>query len=292
MNLSEVNVDGLIFYRNGSFRSLGFVGDKKDALLTFIETENFISILRQKLNITAGITTPELAELIPDHIGVMCHFSPKRAFYECHSWLCNETTFYKFEKGIRISQTAKVHPTAIIEDGATIGEEAHIEAYVVVGRGVRIGDRSIIRSGSKIGGEGFEFKRWNDKIYPVPHTGTVVIGADVEVQHNCVIDRSVFGGETFIGDFTKIDNMVHVAHNCSIGCRCLIAASAVISGSVVIGDDVWVGPGAVISNGITIGSRAQIVIGSVVIKSVLPDLRAVGRAIGHTSEALEIKTQT
>jgi UDP-3-O-[3-hydroxymyristoyl] glucosamine N-acyltransferase len=72
----------------------------------------------------------------------------------------------------------------------------------------------------------------------------------------------------------------------------LIAASAVISGSVVIGDDVWVGPGAVISNGITIGSRAQIVIGSVVIKSVLPDLRAVGRAIGHTSEALEIKTQT
>jgi len=292
MNLSEVIVDGLICYRNGIFRNLGFVGDAKEALLTFIESENFLPILKQKLNVSAVITTPELAELIPDHIAVACHCAPRRAFYECHSWLYNETTFYKFEEGIRISQTAKVHPTAIIEEGAEICEKAHIEAYVVVGRGVRIGDRSIIRSGSIIGGEGFEFKRWNEKICSVPHTGTVVIGSDVEVQHNCVIDRSVFGGQTRIGDFTKIDNMVHVAHNCSIGCRCLIAASAVISGSVVIGDDVWVGPGAVISNGITIGSRAQIAIGSIIIKSLLPDLRAVGRAIGHISEALETKTQT
>jgi UDP-3-O-[3-hydroxymyristoyl] glucosamine N-acyltransferase len=163
----------------------------------------------------------------------------------------------------------------VVEPNATILER------------VAIGEDTIVRAGAVLGSEGFEFKgpamrqgraaraEWDygTTNVAVPHAGSVEIGARVEIQANSTVDRSLFRLPTRIGDDTKIDNLVHVAHSVRIGARCLIAAGATLAGSVVVGDEVWIGPHAVISSGVRLGDRAAIVIGSTITKDVAPGER-------------------
>ena len=102
------------------------------------------------------------------------------------------------------------------------------------------------------------------------------------MQANSAISRSIFGGFTQLGEETKLDNLVHVAHNVTIGRRCFLAACAMIAGSVIVGDDVWIGPGASISSGITIGDGANVTIGAVVTRNVPAGAHVSGNfAIDH-----------
>jgi len=145
-----------------------------------------------------------------------------------------------------------------------------------------IGDEVILRAGSVIGAQGFEFKRIGESILPVAHAGGVRLSDRVEIQANSCVDRSIFGGFTEIGEDTKLDNFVHVAHNVKIGKRCLLAAHAMIAGSVTIGDDVWIGPSAAVSSEITIGDGAYVTLGSVVTRDVAAGQRVTGNfAIDH-----------
>ena len=127
-----------------------------------------------------------------------------------------------------------------------------------------------------IGSQGFGFERDADQ-HPVrlPHIGGVKLGADVEVGAHSCIDKGTVG-DTVIGDRVKIDNLVHIAHNVTVGDDTLIAASAMIAGSVTIGERVWIGPGAVVSNGVTIGDDAKVSLGAVVVKDVLPGETVTG----------------
>jgi UDP-3-O-[3-hydroxymyristoyl] glucosamine N-acyltransferase len=104
----------------------------------------------------------------------------------------------------------------------------------------------------------------------------------VELQANCCISKSVFGGFTEIGEDSKFDNMVHIAHNVKMGKRCFAAACAMIAGSVTIGDDVWIGPAAAITSEVDIGDKASITVGSVVSRNVAPGQKVTGNfAIDH-----------
>ncbi len=148
-----------------------------------------------------------------------------------------------------------------------IGRRTVIEPHVTVLPHSIVDDDVILRAGCVIGMQGFEFKRLGGEILPVAHAGGVRLHDRVEVQANSVVDRSVFGGFTEVGEDSKIDNLVHIAHNVKIGKRSLLAANAMIAGSVVIGDDVWIGPSASISSEITIGDRAFVTLGSVVTRT-------------------------
>jgi UDP-3-O-[3-hydroxymyristoyl] glucosamine N-acyltransferase len=122
-----------------------------------------------------------------------------------------------------------------------------------------------------IGGDGFGFWRMKSgELRKFPQIGGIVIEDNVEIHNHVSIDRGALG-DTVIGEGTKIDNFVHVAHNVTIGKNCAIVAHAMIGGSVVIGDESWIGPSASILNGVKIGKNCVIGMGAVVVKDVPDD---------------------
>ena len=130
-----------------------------------------------------------------------------------------------------------------------------------------VGDNVIIHSGTVIGSDGFGFVTENDVHHKIPQTGNVIIGNEVEIGANCAIDRATID-KTIIGDGTKIDNLVHIAHNVKIGKGCLLAAEVGIAGSVEIGDYcVFAGHSAVAPH-VKLGSRSILAAKTGVTKSL------------------------
>lgn len=171
--------------------------------------------------------------------------------------------FVKHEVGI--------HPTAVIEEGAKIGKNCYIGPHVVIHSCVEVGDNVRIKAGAVIGNEGFGFER-DEKgdLFRFPQLGRVIIADGVEVGSNTTIDRGALS-DTVIGRNTKINNLVHIAHNVRIGANVAITAQVDISGSSVIGGDVWIGPGSTIRDHVTIGDNAYVGIGSNVVKDIPED---------------------
>lgn len=186
-----------------------------------------------------------------------------------------------------VALTAYIGPHVQIGEGAHVGAFTRIEAGVVVGAnvtigdncvlhpnvvlydGVTIGNRVILHAAVCIGADGFGYVRHDQGYHKFPQIGTVVIEDDVELGAHTCVDRAALG-RTRIGRGTKLDNMVHVGHNCDIGERVVIAAQTGISGSVVIEDDAVIG-GQVgfgdhtrVQKGAVIGSKAGILPGKIV----------------------------
>lgn len=156
-----------------------------------------------------------------------------------------------------------------IGDNVTIGSDCVIHPNVVIYDNATIGNRVILHAGVVIGADGFGYVRDDQSHHKFPQIGTVVIEDDVELGANTCVDRAALG-RTRIGRGTKIDNMVHVGHNCDIGERVVIAAQTGISGSVIIEDDCVIG-GQVgfgdhirVQSGAVIGSKAGILPGKIV----------------------------
>ena len=193
-----------------------------------------------------------------------------------------------------------IHPTAIIHPDAVIGKNVSIGAYSVIGR-ARIGDNSVldsyvriyddvvlghdcvIKSGAVIGGEGFGFEKDEDgNRFRFPQIGSLIIGNFVEVGANSCIDRGALA-DTVIGDYTKINNLCHIAHNNVIGNNVCITGCVNISGSNIIDDDVWIAPNSSVRGWVHIGKGATIGMGAVVLK----DVPAYETWVGNPAKKLE-----
>lgn len=167
-----------------------------------------------------------------------------------------------------VAASAHVGPYTVIGAGAVIGEGVEIRAHVVIGRGVTIGRGSLIKSHAVIGEEGFGMDKDADgNNIRIPHVGSVRIADHVEVGNFTTVCSGTIA-PTIVGDYTKIDDHVHVAHNCRIGRNVIITACAEISGSVVIEDDTWIGPNASVIQGLTLGEHSLLGIGAVAVKSI------------------------
>ena len=169
----------------------------------------------------------------------------------------------------RIGANTRLEAGAVIGANVTIGRECVIHPNVVLYDGVALGDRVILHAGVCIGADGFGYVRDEMGYHKFPQIGTVVIEDDVELGAHTCVDRAALG-RTRIGKGTKLDNMVHVGHNCDIGERVVIAAQTGISGSVTIEDDAVIG-GQVgfgdhtrVQSGAVIGSKAGILPGKIV----------------------------
>ncbi|HXT64748.1 MAG TPA: UDP-3-O-(3-hydroxymyristoyl)glucosamine N-acyltransferase [Pyrinomonadaceae bacterium] len=169
----------------------------------------------------------------------------------------------------RVGSGTQIRAGAKIGDDVTIGTDCVIHPNVFLEDGVTIGDRVILHAGVVIGEDGFGYVRGDMGYHKFPQIGTVVIEDDVEIGANTTIDRGALG-RTRIGKGTKLDNMVHVGHNCDIGERVVIAAQTGISGSVTIEDDCVIG-GQVgfgdhihVQSGAVIGSKAGVLPGKIV----------------------------
>lgn len=220
--------------------------------------------------------------------------NPKLAFARAAEWLLPPALI---ATGIHptaiISPTAEfgngvaVGPYAVIEDGAKVGEKTEIGAFCFVGRAATLGERCrlyprvtlyagahlasrvIVHSGAVIGSDGFGYVESAGKRWKFPQVGEVEIQNDVEIGANTTIDRGSLE-RTEIGAGSKLDNLVHIAHNVRIGENTVIAAQTGISGSVVIGRDVAFGGQAGlgdhcrIEDGAVIGAQAGVPPGKIV----------------------------
>lgn len=170
----------------------------------------------------------------------------------------------------KISPLASIGPFSIISEGVEIGEDSVLYGHVTVYPNCKIGARVVIKSGTVIGGEGFGYvaDEHGGRIQ-FPHIGRVVIEDDVEIGANTCIDRGALG-DTLIKQGAKIDNLVHVAHNVTIGRNCCVICLVGIGGSVEIGDNSWIGISASIKNQKKIGKNVTVGMGAVVTKDI-PD---------------------
>src|ERR1700687_1454789 len=135
-------------------------------------------------------------------------------------------------------------------------DDCLLHANVTIYDNVTIGNRAILHSGCVLGADGFGFVRAGDRYEKFPQIGRVKVGDDVEIGANSCVDRAALG-VTVIGDGSKLDNMVHIGHNCRIGRNVVIAAQTGLSGGVVVEDD------AVIGGQVGIGDKARIESGAV-----------------------------
>jgi UDP-3-O-[3-hydroxymyristoyl] glucosamine N-acyltransferase len=177
--------------------------------------------------------------------------------------------------GAAVAADATIGPLCVIEAGASVGARAHLQARVFVGRGARVGEdcwlmpgstvaaecvlgnRVRLQPGAVVGSDGFGYEFVDGRHERVPQVGNVVIGDDVEIGANTTIDRARFSS-TVVGEGTKIDNLVQVAHNVVIGCHCLICAQAGISGSTVLEDHVVLGGQAGLVGHIRLGPGSKV----------------------------------
>ena len=171
--------------------------------------------------------------------------------------------------GSTIGDGTHLRAGAKIGDNVTIGRNCVLHPNVFVEDGCTIGDNVILHTGVVIGADGFGYVRDISEYIKFPQIGTVVIEDNVEIGVNTCVDRAALG-ETRIGEGTKIDNLVQIAHNVRIGKRVVIAAQTGISGSTVIEDDcviggqVGMGDHARVQSGAIIGSQAGVLPGKIV----------------------------
>jgi len=169
----------------------------------------------------------------------------------------------------RVGPYTRLEAGVVLGANVSVGDDCVLQPNVVLYDGVSIGNRVILHAGVCLGADGFGYVRHDLGYQKFPQIGTVVIEDDVEIGAHTTVDRAALG-RTRIGRGTKLDNLVHVGHNCDIGERVVIAAQTGISGSVVIEDDAVIG-GQVgfgdhtrVMSGAVIGSKAGILQGKIV----------------------------
>jgi UDP-3-O-[3-hydroxymyristoyl] glucosamine N-acyltransferase len=157
----------------------------------------------------------------------------------------------------RIGDDTLIGAHCVIGDDATLGARCQLRAQVTLYPGVVLGERVIVHSGARIGTDGFGYVFREGAHNKIPHVGRCVIEDDVEIGANTTIDRGSID-DTVVGRGTKIDNLVHIAHNVRIGEKCLIMAQVGIAGSVIVGDGAILAGQAGISGHLTIGAGARL----------------------------------
>ena len=265
------------------------LGEAQSGDLSFLANPRLESLLD---------TTKAAAVLVPKDFGhngitVIRVEHPYRAF---------ATVLKVFEKEVLLHPIG-LHPSAAVSEGATLGNNVGIDAFVrveagseigddvvlysgvYVGKGAKIGkgsiiypnatirervvigERCIIHSNAAIGSDGFGFTIVDGVHLKIPQVGTVILGDDVEIGSNSAVDRSTTG-PTSIGDGTKIDNLVQIGHNVTIGKHCVVSGGTGIAGSTKIGNNVMIGGQVGIRGHLEIGDNVMIGAGTGVTKSV------------------------
>jgi len=185
-------------------------------------------------------------------------------------------------RNVKIGANVTIGEYCVVGDDVMIGDHTELRHHVVIGRNVKIGKSCLVRSHSVVGEEGFGMEKdEKGRNFRIPHIGGVIIGNNVEIGALTTVCSGTIE-PTSIADFVKIDDHVHIAHNCRIGTNTVVIACAEISGSVSIGKDAWFAPNCSVLNGVSIDDNAIIGIGAVVIK----DCDAGGVYVGSPARLL------
>jgi len=266
--------------------------------LSFMQSPKYLAQFTATL---AGIclTTEKFAAKAPAHVAVLVTPAPYRAFVavaqKLYPGAMRPSSLFeasgvspsalvhpsaRLESGVTIDPAAVIGPRAeigagtVIAPGAVIGPDVRIGRGCAIGAGATIvhaliGDRVIVHAGVRIGQDGFGYLPGAAGHGKVPQVGRVIIQDGVEIGANSTVDRGAIR-DTVIGEGSKIDNLVQIAHNVEIGRHCVLAAYTGISGSCSIGDYVMMGGRVGVTDNITIGAGAMIAAGSGVMSNIPP----------------------
>jgi len=268
--------------------------------LVFIESARNVAL--DTLGLCSAVIGPaDLAEHLPHGPVHLAARSPRHAFQDIALALfagsigdavaiADPAAALRPPSGAIVSPSARLEDGVVLAPGAVIGDDVEIGTGTIIGanaviaRGCRIGrngrigpgvsvqyallgDRVQILPGAAIGQDGFGYVPRADGLRKMPQLGRVVIQDDVEIGANTSVDRGTLG-DTVIGQGTKIDNLVQVAHNVRIGMHTVIAGHCGISGSVTIGDQCMLGGGVGVADQIVIGDRVQVAGGAGVMDNI------------------------
>src|SRR6266540_4241787 len=165
--------------------------------------------------------------------------------------------FVTLDDRASIGRGTTLYPNVFVGEGSVIGEDCVIYPNVTIRERVTIGNRVIIHPGTVIGSDGFGYIQEGGRHHKIPQVGTVVIEDDVELGANVTVDRATFG-QTVVKRGTKVDNLVQIAHNVTVGEDCILVAQSGIAGSSSLGHHVVMGGQAGIGDHLTIGAMTMI----------------------------------
>jgi UDP-3-O-[3-hydroxymyristoyl] glucosamine N-acyltransferase len=186
-----------------------------------------------------------------------------------------------------IGSRCVIHPGVFIGRGTTIGDDCEFWPNVVIRDGCRVGNRVIIHSCSVIGADGFGYYFDQGRHNKIPHIGGVILGDDVEIGACTCVDRSKFGA-TIVGEGTKIDNQVQIAHNCRVGRHVVFTGQSGIGGSTRVGDGCVFGGRAIALDNVNVADRVTLAADAVADKDIPPGLLVSGNpAQDHRDELRE-----
>ena len=238
------------------------------------------------------ITTAEIAEVYDGKAHMLVHKDPMAAFVQLMEWFYPQSQQPSGRHPSAVCHPeAKIHATAWIDANAVIAKGAQIAADVCIGAGCyvgesvvigqgsklhaqvtiyhdcHIGERCIIHSGARIGSDGFGYVDTKPGWKKIPHIGRVVLGDEVEIGANTCIDRGMLD-DTIIHKGTKMDNLIHIAHNVVIGENSALAGQSGIAGSTTIGKNFRLGGGSGINGQITITDNVIVGGGTNIISAI------------------------
>ncbi len=167
----------------------------------------------------------------------------------------------------RVATSAELREFVSVGAGAVIGDDCVLHPRVVVHHGCVVGQRCILHAGAVIGSDGFGNAWAGDHWEKIPQIGRAVLGDDVEIGANTTIDRGALA-DTVIERGVRLDNLIHIAHNCRVGAHTAMAACVGVAGSTHIGANCMIGGAAMISGHLTIGDRVHVSGGTLVAKNI------------------------
>lgn len=188
-------------------------------------------------------------------------------------------------RNVSVGSGSIISPGCVIGENSVIGQNTRLDGCVVVYHDCKIGSNCIIQANTTIGSTGFGYCFIDGQHRLIPHNGSVVIEDCVEMGAGCTVDRAKFGN-TVIGAGTKMDNIVHIAHNVTVGKCCLMAGMTGVSGSSTLGDGVVMGGQSGVGNDVTVGDGAMLGAKCSVLRDVPKGARVFGTPAGDVTHEL------
>ena len=281
--IKYVGKEGVVINSDKSIvTGFGSIQSSKKGYLTFLSRTDESAITTiNKSNASLIICSKELLKKIDVSSTIIFVENPRLWFIKILNQFFVDK---KIPKGIdpsaivqsKIGKEVYVGPHSYIGKNVTVGRNSVILGNVTILDNTKIGNNVWIDPGTVIGTDGFGFERDDmAKMHKFPHFGRVVIKDNVEIGSNVCIDKGTMS-DTVIGQGSKIDNLVHIAHNVKIGKNCLIIANSLVAGSCIIGDNSRIAMSATLREGIKIGKNAIVGMGSVVTKNVASNTTVMG----------------
>ncbi|OCL25625.1 UDP-3-O-(3-hydroxymyristoyl)glucosamine N-acyltransferase [Orenia metallireducens] len=260
--------------------------------ITFALNEEFLKLAQQKAGAVLIVDTlatedsPNSLVIVDNPRLAFAKVAKLFAFKPYYRPGINKNAY--IDENAEIGENVSIHAGVTVEAGAEIGDNVILAHGVYIGHNVSIGENSIIHPNvvieydsqigrrveihpnTVIGSEGYGFEPGESGYVKIPQFGNVVIKDDVEIGSNVTIDRAATSS-TIVGRGTKIDNLVHIAHNVEIGSDCLIVAQVGIAGSAKIGDRVTLAGKSGVVGHLTVGDNTTLISNSVITNDVPPN---------------------